>query len=243
MPSCWHLKRRAAVQRHDHNEEPDGHHRRRRRLRHLRHGDRCQHRLADGLFQVLILPYGWVGINLGLVRFPFDTNHVEFKLSAFTFHDYKVQLAQNWPSSHFGHNYKTANDISIQFKYYLSTTRFFFWPTAVPAPTPRRTRQKSEITRLPPLTWGQPQPPPLSHLHTSMIFLCLDVCSWPRILILMLPILTRDDEQRVGSWEEAGKFYSVPGIRITLTTRQDLSRHCIDMCWAFANTPTWFTGF
>ena len=45
----------------------------------------------------------------------------------------------------------------------------------------------------------------------------------------MLPILTREDEQRVGSWEEAGKFYSVPGIRITLTTRQDLSRHCIDM--------------
>ena len=126
---------------------------------------------------------------------------------------------------------------------YLSTTRFSFWPTAVPAPTPRRTRQKSEITRSLSLTWGQPQPPPLSHLHTSMIFLCLDVCSWPRILILMLPILTREDEQRVGSWEEAGKFYSVPGIRITLTTRQDLSRHCIDMCWAFANTPTWFTGF
>ena len=41
------------------------------------------------------------------------------------------------------------------------------------------------------------------------------------LLSLMLLILTREDEQRVGSWEEAGKFYSVPGIRITLTTRQD----------------------
>ena len=27
---------------------------------------------------------------LALPRFPFDTNHIEFKLSAFTFHDYKV---------------------------------------------------------------------------------------------------------------------------------------------------------
>ena len=30
-------------------------------------------------------------------RFPFDTNHVEFKLSAFTFHDYKEKnLKQQW---------------------------------------------------------------------------------------------------------------------------------------------------
>ena len=30
------------------------------------------------------------GLALSLPRFPFDTNQVEFKLSAFTFHDYKV---------------------------------------------------------------------------------------------------------------------------------------------------------
>ena len=55
---------------------------------------------------------------------------------------------------------------------------------------------------------------------------------WSRFLILLLiilimiliRILIREDEQKVGSWESPGKFYSVPGIRITLTTRQD--RHC-----------------
>ena len=39
------------------------------------------------------------------------------------------------------------------------------------------------------------------------------------ILVILILILLREEEQRVGSWEEAGKFYSVPGIRITLTTR------------------------
>ena len=35
------------------------------------------------------------------LRFPFDTNHIEFKLSAFTFHDYKVGCSEYLPRKHF----------------------------------------------------------------------------------------------------------------------------------------------
>ena len=34
------------------------------------------------------------GLLLASLRFPFDTNHIEFKLSAFTFHDYKVGCSE-----------------------------------------------------------------------------------------------------------------------------------------------------
>ena len=58
----------------------------------------------------------------------------------------------------------------------------------------------------------------LQSLGSRFLILLLMILIMILILVLIL-ILIREDEQKVGSWEEAGKFYSVPGIRITLTTR------------------------
>ena len=47
------------------------------------------------------------GLALALLRFPFDTNHIEFKLSAFTFHDYKVGYSEYPSKTPFVYIYKT----------------------------------------------------------------------------------------------------------------------------------------
>ena len=46
------------------------------------------------------------GLALALLRFPFDTNHIEFKLSAFTFHDYKVGYSEYSSKTSFVYIYK-----------------------------------------------------------------------------------------------------------------------------------------
>jgi len=103
-------------------------------------------------------------------RFPFDTNHIEFKLSAFTFHDYKVLFLTNSSAS------------------------------------PDSQTNKAKIRDY--------------KIAASYL---------------------REDEQKVGSWEEAGKFYSVPGIRISLTTRPEKFLWVYYVPAALFTITSWFS--
>ena len=54
-----------------------------------------------------------------MLRFPFDTNHIEFKLSAFTFHDYKVGCSE-YPQKK--HSFSTSKKLFIKQVLFLTNS-------------------------------------------------------------------------------------------------------------------------